>query len=113
MRKIEYKYKIDENKRTIVAMSTFAGKIVAGVARCAPGDIFDIEAGKSIAAARCNLKIAEKRMKRAEHCYSEASEALAFWVDREAKMKKYDEDSVEAYRVACVELTKLENKFCK
>lgn len=34
MRKFEYKYKIDEEKRTIVAMSTFAGKTVVGVARC-------------------------------------------------------------------------------
>ena len=49
-------------------MSTFAGKTVVGVAHCAPADEFNIEIGKKIAAARCSVKIAEKRMKRAEDC---------------------------------------------
>ena len=61
MRKFEYKYKIDEDKRTIVAMSTFAGKAVTGVARCDPRDEFIIDDGKKLAAARCSVKIAEKR----------------------------------------------------
>ena len=74
MRKFEYKYKIDEDKRTVVALSTFAGKTVAGVAHCAPTDEFNVETGKKIAAARCSVKIAEKRMKRAEDCYSLAKE---------------------------------------
>ena len=46
MRKFEYKYKIDRDKNTIVAMSTFAGKVVTGVARCAPADTFNVETGK-------------------------------------------------------------------
>ena len=113
MRKFEYKYKIDEDKRTVVAMSTFAGKVVSGVAHCAPGDTFDVEVGKQLAAARCNLKIAEKRMKRAEWQHSDALEALTFWIEQEAKMKKYDEDSVESYKVALDDLVNLENKFCR
>ena len=113
MRKFEYKYKIDEEKRTVVAMSTFAGKTVVGVARCAPADVFDIETGKKIAAARCSVKIAEKRMKRAEDCYSWAKECVEYWTERLEAMTKYDNDSVEAYKNAVAALAEIEENFCK
>jgi len=41
------------------------GKPVRGVAKCAPNDEFDINKGKELAAARCNLKVAQKRVKKA------------------------------------------------
>lgn len=113
MRKFEYKYKIDEEKRTIVALSSFAGKTVVGVARCADTDEFDVETGKKLAAARCSVKIAEKRMKRAEECYSWAKECVAFWTEHEEKMKHYDADSVEAYKKAVAALAEIEENFCK
>jgi hypothetical protein len=113
MRKFEYKYKIDEEKRTIVAMSTFAGKTVVGVAHCAPADTFDIETGKKIAAARCSVKIAEKRMKRAEECNAFASDALEFWTERKAQMEHYELDSVDALKKAVEDLAKLEKTFCE
>jgi hypothetical protein len=113
MRKFEYKYKIDEEKRTIVAMSTFAGKVVTGVARCAPGDEFDIETGKKLAAARCSVKIAEKRMKRAEYCNAVATDALDYWANRKAQMEHYERDSVAGYGKAVEDLAKLEKTFCK
>ncbi len=112
MRKFEYKYKIDEEKRTIVAMSTFAGRVVVGVARCAPTDEFNIELGKKIAAARCSLKIAEKRMKRAEACHANAVEGFAWWSARKAQMENYEFDSVEAYKKAVENLASLEKTFC-
>lgn len=113
MRKFEYKYKIDRDKNTIVAMSTFAGKVVAGVARCAPADTFNVETGKELAAARCSLKIAEKRLKRAEDCLERATAARRYWETREAEMRKYDEDSVIAYQRALAELTVTEKKLCE
>ena len=113
MRKFEYKYKIDEKKRTIVAMSTFAGKVIAGVARCAPSDEFDIETGKKIAAARCSVKVAEKRMKRARLCYEIAVEAADYWNKRLAKMTKYRVDSERAFESAVDALATIENTFCK
>ena len=106
-------YKIDEKKRTIVALSSFAGKTVVGVARCAPADTFDVEAGKKIAAARCTAKIAEKRMKRAEDCYSWAKECVQYWTEQAEKMKHYDADSVEAYKKAVAALAEIEENFCK
>jgi hypothetical protein len=111
MRKFEYKYKIDEEKRTIVAMSTFAGKVVTGVARCAPGDEFDIETGKKIAAARCSLKIAEKRLKRAETCNAIAADEFEYWSKRKAQMENYEFDAVQAYKAAVENLTTLKKVF--
>ena len=113
MRKFEYKYKIDEEKRTVVAFSTFAGRTVTGVARCADTDEFNIETGKKLAAARCSVKIAEKRMKRAEECYSWAKECVEYWTAEEEKMKHYDADSVEAYKKAVAALAEIEENFCK
>ena len=113
MRKFEYKYKIDEEKRTIVAMSTFAGKVVTGVARCDPRDEFVINDGKKLAAARCSVKIAEKRVKRAELCYNIAVEAFKYWSDRLAKMKRYKDDAITAYEAAYDALTNVEENFCK
>ena len=113
MRKFEYKYKIDEEKRTIVAMSTFAGRTVVGVARCADTDEFDTETGKKLAAARCSVKIAEKRKKRAEVCYKMAFDAMQFWTERVAKMKHYLDDSVVAFEAAYDALANIEEKFCK
>lgn len=113
MRKFEYKYKIDEEKRTVVAMSTFAGKTVVGVAHCAPADTFDVEVGKKIAAARCSVKIAEKRMKRAELCHAIATDAADFWNARREKMAKYEVDSVAAFEAAYDALTNIVENFCK
>ena len=111
MRKFEYKYKVDEEKRTVVAMSTFAGKAVSGVARCDPSDTFNVDTGKKLAAARCSVKIAEKRLKRARYCSTKAAEALIWWTARRAQMENYEFDANVAYNRAIEELKDLEKTF--
>ena len=64
-------YKNPEAK-VVVAVSTFAGKTVRGVAKCHPNDKFDAEAGTKLALARCNLKVAQKRLARASRKVREA-----------------------------------------
>lgn len=108
MRKFEYKYVVDEKKKVVVALSSFAGQTIRGVARCSDKDTFNIETGKKLAAARCSVKIAEKRMKRAEMCSSMASDALKFWTQREVQMKNYEVESVVAYQEAVEALAKIE-----
>ena len=49
----------------IIALSTYGGKVVKGKATCAPDDTYDEEIGKKLAAARCEVKVAQKRYKRA------------------------------------------------
>ena len=109
MRKFEFTYKIDEGNKVVVALSSFAGKTITGVARCAPEDTFDIDKGKKLAAARCNLKIAEKRMKYAEKCAGRAAKSLEYWVAEKEKAAKYEADSANAYVTAVNALIDLEN----
>lgn len=100
MRKFEYKYKVDEENKVVVALSTFAGRPVSGVARCAPNDVFDVAIGKKIAAARCDLKIAARRKKRAEYCAAVAANEAAYWAAYAEKMNQYKTDSAAAYEKA-------------
>lgn len=69
-------YKDANGKDTIAAVSTYAGKTVKGYAKCDPRDTMDIEKGKKLAAARCNEKIAAKRVKRAQKKFVEAHNEL-------------------------------------
>lgn len=56
-----YKYQTD-NKTIVVAISTYAGKTVRGIAKCDPEDAFDLEKGKELAALRCAKKIEKMRL---------------------------------------------------
>lgn len=78
MKYSEDKYKVffDKKNRKVIAISTYAGKPVKGYAKADPRDEYDIEAGKKLAIARCNQKIAEKRAKRAGSKVSKAMEEL-------------------------------------
>jgi hypothetical protein len=111
MRKFEYKYKIDEEHKTVVALSSFAGRTVVGVAKCSPEDTFDVDAGKKLAAARCALKVAEKRMKRAEACHTIAVDLAEYWAEQRDKMAAYDSDSVNAYLLAVANLEAVKKAF--
>lgn len=70
----KYKYFVNGNK--IIAISTYAGKTVRGVATCHPEDNFDMETGKQLAAMRCDLKVREKRWKAANRKAEEKWEAF-------------------------------------
>lgn len=63
----KYKFYFAGNK--VIAVSTYGGQRVRGVAVCSNEDEFDVEKGKALAAARCNLKVARKRYDRANAKY--------------------------------------------
>lgn len=88
----KYKYYTD-NKNNIIAVSTYAGKTVKGIAKCDPRDAFDVTKGKELAAARCDYKIAQKRKNRAEKRRTEAANALAKAYRYYEKMNSYYSDS--------------------
>ena len=73
----------------VVAVSTYAGKTIRGVAKCDPRDEFSIESGKKLAAARCALKAAEKRAKRAARKYEEAVKEADAKFQHAQKMQDY------------------------
>ena len=66
------KYKFITHDNEVIAISTYAGKTVRGIAKLHPQDTFNLENGKKLAAARCNEKIAAKRFARAVKKIKEA-----------------------------------------
>ena len=101
------KYKFFIANNSVIAVSTYAGKKVRGVAKCNPNDEFSLEAGQKLAAARCNLKIAEKRAKRAKTKFDEAIIATANMMEHRYRMKSYFEDSYREFENAKTELNEL------
>ena len=92
----KYKYftYYDKNgKKTVSAVSTYAGKTVKGYAKCDPRDSFNVENGKKLAAARCNAKVSAKRMKRAERKMAEAQVLLNQAQAHYEKMVNYFNDA--------------------
>lgn len=95
----------------VIAASTFGGKCVRGVAKCSGEDNFDLEKGKELAAARCNLKVAEKRLGRATKKLALAYENLYQAQKEVDKMREYMADSREAYMVADSRVQKMLEKL--
>lgn len=101
------KYKFYQHDNEVIAVSTFAGKKVRGVAKCDPNDKFNFEDGKKLAAARCNQKIAMKRLKRANQKYREVAQ-LVIEAQRELeKVRLYYMDAVDACDEATEELVEI------
>lgn len=81
----DYNYRYVVTPTKVIALSTYAGKTVRGVAKCHPNDEFNEEYGKQLAAARCNRKIAAKRYNRAFRKYKFMCNVLK---EVEAEFKK-------------------------
>lgn len=94
------KYKFYAAPNKVVAVSTYEGKIVRGVAKCDPRDHFDPELGKQLAAARCNQKIAAKRQRRADKELKKAVAAFDKAQKHMFAMNDYYEDARSAAKTA-------------
>ena len=105
----KYKFYITPDNKTI-AISTYAGKTVRGVAKTDPRDTFDAEYGKELAAARCALKIAKRREKRANKQVQKAADQMALAYANLEKMRRYRDDSVVAVNEALFNLMDVEDK---
>ncbi len=90
------KYRYYTNGNKVIAVSTYAGKTVRGVAKCAPEDKFDLTTGKKIAATRCAARIAEKRLERAHKKVEEANVQLLNAINYYDKMCNYAADAEHA-----------------
>ena len=97
----KYRYYVNGNK--VIAVSTYAGRTVKGTATCHPSDNFDLEKGKMLAAAKCNEKVAYRRMKRAYAKLAEAQENLAKAQKAVEKEAEYAREAYIAYNEAGVE----------
>ena len=103
----KYKF-VNHSNREVIAISTYAGKTVRGVAKLTPGDTFDETTGKELAAARCNEKIARKRLARAAKKIKEAERAYQKEIAWYNRMVDYYNDSAQAVKDAQNEVARLE-----
>lgn len=104
----KYTYFVADKQKKIVAVSTYAGKIVRGVAKCDPRDEFSVEDGKKLAAARCAVKIAKKRNANANAQKKRAYNELVEKQHRLQKMNDYVADAQAALNEANNELATIE-----
>ena len=114
MKKPSYKFYEFEHEREdgsvctrVAAVSSFMNKRVRGYADCHPDDDFNIEFGEKLAGARCGLKIAEKRCKRAYAKVDEAKRAVEAAQAHLDKMLNYEAEAEAGYNVAAYELALL------
>lgn len=89
----KYDFYFSKDKQKVIAVSRYAGRPVKGIAKCSPEDTYDVWSGKVLAAARCNQKVAEKRLKRAEKKLREATAAFAQAQKYMLEMNDYYEDA--------------------
>jgi hypothetical protein len=104
----KYTYFVADKQKKVVAVSTYAGKIVRGVAKCDPRDEFSVEDGKKLAAARCAVKIAKKRNANANAQKKRAYNELVEKQHRLQKMNDYVADAQAALNEANNELATIE-----
>jgi len=101
----KYKFYFAGNK--IIAVSSYAKQPCRGVAVCHSEDNFDVETGKKIAAAKCNEKVAMKRVARANMKVKQAQADFERAQKHLEEMKQYLNDAVIAYNDAGIETDKI------
>ena len=109
MTNIKYDFYTTKDNTTI-AVSTYAGKTVKGVAKVDPRDKFDAEFGKELAAARWNAKVARKRKMRANRQYSKAKAEYLKAREYLHKMERYQLEASQAYELANYKVAEIESK---
>lgn len=102
-----YNYVVAGNK--VIALSSYGGKCVKGIAKCDPKDDFNVEDGKKLAAARCNEKVCHKRLRRAQQMHDAAYKVMKYWEDRVKKFSQYEEDAKQAYMEAYKDLVEIQD----
>lgn len=94
------KYQYFEMSGKTICVSRFAGKNVRGIAKWDGLESYDVHFGRTLAQARCDVKVAAKRRALAQKRFEEARrqyEAAYAYCD---KMGKYLKDSIEAESAA-------------
>ena len=104
-------YRFFNSGSKVVAVSSFAGQTVKGVAKCNPNDEFNLECGKKLAAARCNVKVANKRYKytvaKHQRAMKEFMKAQAYLMTTTDQLKNAGAELKEAN----ADLTAMENSI--
>ena len=98
-----------QGNKQVIAISTYAGRTVKGVATCAPEDEYNLEAGKKLAAAKCEVKVATKRMKFAAWRRDILKNAIDRMTERYFKYCRVVDETTEALAEAEEALKNIKN----
>ena len=105
------RYRFYKTDNKIICVSSYMGRSVRGVAKCSPNDKFDIKKGMALAAARCNEKVAKKRMERARKMQIDAYNKRIAARDYHKKCMQYLDDAYEQLAEARVDVKELLNNM--
>ena len=108
---MQYTFNVSDNK--VVCVAHFAKRPVRGIAKCNKecGDLFLEEAGKEIAKARCDKRVAEKRCVRAQRQYAYALAQLQKAYDQMEEVSEYLDASIAGLNGASLVLEAVEAKY--
>lgn len=102
----KYRFIVSDNK--VIALSSYAGRTVRGIAVCSPEDEFDLDYGKRLAAARCNEKVCAKRRIRAAQKKAEAEMYLRIVQEYLRDMTDYYRDALDEHQEAMIHESEVE-----
>lgn len=104
------KYKYYHSKRTneVIAVSTYAGKVVKGKAKCNSADEFDFETGKKLAAARLSARVSRLRKQNASRLWLRAQRQLMEAQRYFNKMERYFYDACDEVKYTEAQLNEIE-----
>lgn len=102
------KYTTYFNDSKVIVVSRYAGKSVRGVAKCDPKDQFNGVYGERLATARCDVKVSEKRQRRAAELATAAAQDLIKAQARLDKMMAYLREATDDFDAAQKALAEIE-----
>lgn len=104
--KDHYKYYVNSSKGEVIAVCRYAGQNIRSIAKCHPDDEFNVERGKAIAKAKCEVKVGQIKVRNATNKYYVAAKAADEAQRRYNAMKQYYIDSVDFLDDAIMVLNK-------
>lgn len=94
------KYKFIHNGKETICISSYAKRTVKGVAKANPNDSYDKEKGELLAKARCDYKVACKRVKNASNRLHEAETFVDDVTTYYKRMMDYYDDAMSEMTMA-------------
>lgn len=98
-------------RKKIIRTKKFAGKSYRGIAKCDPVDDYDQEKGEELALARCEAKIANKKMQIAILRFNTAQKQLRYAYDRMIKANNYYNKAIHELNEANMFLENIEQEL--
>ena len=105
-----YKFIELPEQRKVICISSYAGRSVKGVAKCAPNDEFSMEYGKRLAQARCDVKIASKRIEATADKYVKTAMEINRLAKEAEKYRTFYEKNDNDYSAAVENLDAIVNE---